>query len=110
VADTAEGAGDLTFLFGRGGNLQYFFFFWNEQNFAQGPTMNGSISSKRITFSGSTGKGCSVTGSGAGDDWNLTGKYKFHGKCAKFFQDGSFSISGFCFGAFDLEKKWQANN
>lgn len=113
VDDTAEGAGDLAFVSRQGGNLKYFFFFWNDENFAEGFVTDGSISSKRISFIGSAGKGCSVTGSGAGDDGNLSGKYKFHGKCAKFFQDGTFSVSipsipSICF--FDLEKTCQANN
>ena len=113
VDDKAEGAGDFDFVLGPRGNLKYFFFFWNQENFAQGRTMNASISSKRINFMGSAGKDCSVTGSGAGEDWNLSGKYKFHGKCAKFFQGGTFSISDppiICISTFNREKKWQASN
>jgi hypothetical protein len=115
VDDKAEGAGDLTFIFVQSDrkvkNLGYYFFFWNEGNFAQGP-INGSISRREVNFQGSAGDGCSVTGRGAGHAWALSGKYEFHGECAKFFEGGTFSTPPFiCATTFEKTKgKWQANN
>jgi hypothetical protein len=115
VDDEAEGQGNLTFIFLQNGErvekLAYYFFFWNEQNFAEGPT-SGSISRKEVNFEGSAGDGCSVTGRGAGHDWALSGKFEFHGECAKFFEGGTFSTPPFvCASTFEKTKgKWQASN
>jgi hypothetical protein len=115
IDDKAEGQGNLTFIFVQNGQrvekLAYYFFFWNEQNFAEGPT-SGSISRKEINFEGSAGDGCSVTGRGAEHDGALSGKFEFHGECAKFFEGGTFSTPPFlCAGTFEKTKgKWQASN
>jgi len=115
IDDKGEGEGNLTFIYVQTGkkveNLGYYFFFWNEGNLAEGPA-SGSISRREVNFEGSAGDGCSVTGRGAGHAWALSGKYEFHGECAKFFEGGTFSTPPFiCATTFEKTKgKWQANN
>ena len=109
--DNSEGEGSVGFIY-EDDKPSYFFFDWNGENFAFGPA-EGSISRKEIEFNGNAGHDCTVTGSGKGDDLDFSGKFKFHGKCAKFFKSGTFSFSSpsFCACTYDPKKKeWQAND
>ena len=58
--------------------------------------LTGTVSSTGITFKGSAGADCSVSGSATGNDTSMTGKFKFGKKCKHPFQSGTFAIKDFC--------------
>ena len=77
-------------------STSHFFFFWNAGAEEVAGTLTGTVSSTGITFKGSAGKDCTITGSAEGSDTAMVGKFKFSGKCKKEFEKGSFSIQDFC--------------
>ena len=101
VADTADGAGTVSFEFhqnkshkklriGSTFNLQ-----WGDGAMARGP-LKGSVTSTGFTFKGSAGATCKVSGSAVGNDTGLTGTVVFAGNCADLFQNVTFSIAPGC--------------
>jgi hypothetical protein len=94
------GVGDAFFNFNQDGkkllgkNTSLLEFSWAgppEKN-AEGP-LSGKVTSKGFKFKGSAGKGCNFKGDGEGNASVLTGKIKFSGKCAKTFEDVTFSVN-----------------
>jgi hypothetical protein len=58
--------------------------------------LKGTVSNTGITFKGSAGPDCPVSGSATGSDTAMTGKFKFGKKCAHNFKSGTFAIHDFC--------------
>src|ERR1700722_5290033 len=92
VMDTADGLGTATFQFNQNSNRKklvagsIIHFEWPDTANAKIP-MKGSVTSKRFTFKGNAGVGCSlVTGSGTGDATAMTGTVVFVGEWATIFQ------------------------
>jgi hypothetical protein len=109
IDDMAEGEGSIIVVFSRSAptrlkeKTSVFDLHWNSGFYAYGH-LKGSVDSTGIILSGHVGGGypvsrCPISGSGTGDDSNITGELKFGGECAKEFKSGSFSIThfiGFC--------------
>jgi hypothetical protein len=102
---TDDGEGSIIVVFSRTAptrlkeKTSVFDFSWNSGFYAYGH-LKGSVDSTGITFKGHVGagypvSGCPVSGSGTGDDSEITGEFKFEGKCAKDFKSVSFSITHF---------------
>jgi hypothetical protein len=96
MTDRAEGKGDVTFYFEQNdtnlGDPSSFSFYWNSDNYAEGPLL-GSVSSKGFKFKGTATSKCSISGSGSGDAEKLRGKYTFKKECAVAFKGGTFTIT-----------------
>jgi len=111
VDNSVEGPGTVAFIF-HDDQLNYFSFYWNAQNFAYGPAQ-GSVTRRSVQFIGRAGDDCTVTGSGRGHDFDPSGKFNFHGECAKVFGSGAFSFARFVFCSCTYDPKakgWQAND
>jgi len=71
VHDRAEGTGKFKLFFAQNGTqlepgLGGFRVSWNAQNFAQGPIISGTVSSKGIIFKGTATANCAINASGTG--------------------------------------------
>jgi hypothetical protein len=77
-------------------NTSNFFFFWNGGMEGTSGKLKGSVSSTGITFKGSAGMGCTISGSGKGNASQIKGKFRFSGKCEKEFKSGTFTITPGC--------------
>ena len=102
--DETEGKGSVAAIFTLASHQRnfkekpsVFYFNWNSGFYVFGH-LKGSVDSTGITFEGHVREGypvsnCPVSGSGTGDDSEITGVFKFEGECAKEFRSGSFSIT-----------------
>jgi hypothetical protein len=104
VADLAEGMGTATFDFDQNSNRKKlvkaskYDFEWPGMVYARGP-MKGSVSSTGFQFNATVinaGEKCEISGSGTGDDTELTGTIEFGEACATIFEDVTFSITPGC--------------
>jgi hypothetical protein len=101
VTDATDGTGTAKFEFRQNGNLKKlligstFDLQWSDSAFARGP-LKGSVTSNGFAIIGNAGRKCPVTGSGSGDETQLTGTIVFNGNCANLFQAVTFSIVPGC--------------
>ena len=97
VHDRAKGTGTISLALQQNGNLLEpgvggFQVFWNSHNFAEGPIVKGSVSSKGITFKGTATSKCAINASATGNANKLSGTYSFHKLCDKAFKGGTFTV------------------
>ena len=99
VNDTFDGTGTAGSTFAQNGKkIQHasrLNFDWPDQAYVHG-VIHGTASSTGIKFNGNAGKGCSLHGVATGDASAMIGTVKFTGRCAKFFQNVTFSIGVGC--------------
>jgi hypothetical protein len=97
VHDKEKGEGTLTLELEQDGtglepDTSTFRVYWNSQNYAYGPIIEGSVSSKGIKFKGTATSKCTIAASGTGNAEKIHGTYSFKKECAKAFKGGSFTI------------------
>ena len=98
VHDRAKGTGNMSLILQQNGtvlepHISGFQVFWNSSNFAEGPIVKGSVSSKGISFKGTATSKCTINASGTGNASKIKGTYSFRKECALAFKGGTFTIT-----------------
>jgi len=98
VHDRAKGTGTITLGLQQNGtvlepHVSGFAVVWNSNNYAQGPIVKGSVTSKGIIFKGTATSKCAINASGTGTIDKIKGTYSFKKECSQAFKGGTFTIT-----------------